>query len=408
MKVVLSRSEEFVSVHRQAARIAFTTGVTRDGRLVALRAHCDFASGASTDNTPRVLRHGLYSLIGPYRIDAFEVSTRGAFTNTPPCGPLRAPGTAQVQWAREAHLDQVARAVGVNPAQLRRRNLLTASDRFVLGGPIGPMHVAELLDVVAHGGRGLPSTRARARGRGVALAMKTTATPSTSDATVRVDRRGRVGVLTSTVDMGQGARTALAQIAGAAMDVPTTEVDVSLPDTGMTPPDDGTVSSRSTFSMGTAIQRAAEALREKLIAAAEEKMEIARTDLVIKGGRLRPVDGSSDGIAFGELVERSGADSIEAAGSFTNEPMRDPVTDEAGVSTHHHQAAASALVEVDLETGAVDVLEVGVATHAGVVVNSVLTELQSEGNVAFGLGQALMEELLLDGGRCRTPASPTT
>jgi CO/xanthine dehydrogenase Mo-binding subunit len=79
--------------------------------------------------------------------------------------------------------------------------------------------------------------------------------------------------------------------------------------------------------------------------------------------------------------------------------MRDAATGEAGISTHHHQAAASALVEVDLETGSVDVLEVRVASHAGVVVNPTLAELQSEGNVAFAIGQALMEELLFDGGQ---------
>lgn len=399
VKFVLSRSEEFVTVHRQAARVTFTTGVSRDGHLVAIRAHCDFASGAYTDNTPRVLRHGLYSLVGPYRVDAVEISTRGVFTNTPPCGPLRAPGTAQVQWAREAHLDAVALAVGVDPVELRRRNLVAKSDRFILGGPMGPVHLHELLDAVGSGEKGEPRSSRRRRGRGVALAMKTTATPTTAQSTVTVDRRGRIGVLTSTVDMGQGARTALAQIAAMAMDVPLAHVDVSLPDTATTPPDDGTVSSRSTFSMGTAIERAAKNLRDRLLVTAEEQMEIARTDIIIERGRLRPVDRSSDGLSFGELVARSGRAMIEADGAFTNEAMYDPSTGETGVSTHHHQAAASALVEVDLDTGAVDVLEVRVATHAGVVVNPVLAELQSEGNVAFGVGQALMEELVMDGGQ---------
>jgi CO/xanthine dehydrogenase Mo-binding subunit len=398
VKLVLTRSEEFVTVHRQAARMAFTTGVARDGRLLALRATCDFGSGAYAGNTPRVLRHGLYSLVGPYRVGAHDLTARGWFTNTPPCGPMRAPGTAQVQWAREAHLDAVAAAIGMDPLEFRRRNLLGERDRFLLGGPIGPMHLPALLDTVAME-PGRPARAGRRRGAGVGVAMKTTATPTTSAASMTVDRTGRIRVLTSSVEMGQGARTALAQLSAAAMSVDLDSIDISLPDTGTTPPDDGTVSSRSTFSMGSAVQRAAGQLRERLAAIAADHLEIARTDLVAEDGRIRPVDNSSPGLTYGDLVALSGLDTLDADGSFTNEPMRDPATGEEGVSTHHHQAAAGALVEVDVETGAVELLEVRVATHAGLVVNPVLAEHQSEGNATFGIGQALMEELVLDEGQ---------
>ena len=396
--LLLSRSEEFHTVHRQAATIRLTTAVDADGRLRALRGDCTFAAGPYVDNLPRILKHGLYGLVGPYRIPNVDVTVRGVHTNTQPCGPLRAPGSLQVQWAREAHLDTVAAAVGLSGLEIRGLNLIDETDRFPLGGPVGPVHLRELLDGLRPGDPRRASP-ARRRGTGFAVSWKTTSTPSTSNARVSIDQSGRVRVLTSTVEMGQGARTALAQIAASALAVPFESVDVTTPDTTVTPPDWGTVSSRSTFSMGGAIDKAAHAVRSELLDLASRALEIAPQDLRLEEGRVQPVDGSSSGMSFGELVRASGGESVSGSGSFTNEPIVDAATGEKGISTHYHQAAAAAVVEADVETGAVEVLEVLVATHAGVVVNPTLAELQSEGNVAFGVGQALMEEIVFDEGQ---------
>ncbi len=405
VKFVLSRSEEFVTIQRQPAVITMTSGARRDGRLLALRAECTFLAGAYLDNTMRMLRHGLYNLVGPYRVETLNLLARGVYTNTPPCGPLRAPGTAQVTWAREAHLDAVADRLGMDPYEFRCRNLLGAGDRFVLGGPMGPVHLPQLLAAVRQEPPAQPDAGPnRRRGVGYAVTFKTTQTPSESQAVVAVDASGRVIVLMSTVEMGQGARTALGQIAADAMAVPLDRVDMSMPDTDRTPPDTGTVSSRSTFSMGSAIVRAATLLQSKLLDLAAVRLEISRDDLAIEEGRVRPVDGSSAGLEMGDLVQGSGHERLEVSASFTNEPMVDPVSGEKGVSTHHHQAAVSASVEVDLETGAIRVLEIRAATHAGVVINPTLAELQTEGSVAFGIGQALMEEILFEEGQVQNPS----
>jgi CO/xanthine dehydrogenase Mo-binding subunit len=264
---------------------------------------------------------------------------------------------------------------------------------------MGPVHLPSLLDAVAQARPAAAGGASRNRGVGYSLAFKTTNTPSTSEAEVTVDGTGTVSVLTSTVDVGQGARTVLAQIAAAALQVPIEQVHVSRPDTMRTPQDHGTVSSRSTYCMGEAIRRAASSVVEQLAVVAGRELEIGRSDLVLVDGRFRPVDGSSAGMTLRALVRHSGLERIVGKGVFTNEPMRDDVTGEVGVSTHHHQAAASAVVEVDSETGLVDILDVRVATHAGTVINPTLAELQSEGNVAFAVGQALMEEIVLDGGQ---------
>ena len=172
-----------------------------------------------------------------------------------------------------------------------------------------------------------------------------------------------------------------------------------MPDTATTPPDQGTLSSRSTFSMGRAVVLAAQAVRDRLLEIGERVLEIDRRDLRMVDGSIVPVGGPGTGKTFAELINAAGLDMIREEASFTNEPMRDEGTGEVGVSTHYHQAAAGARVAVDTETGAVSVLEVRAATHAGMVVNPTLAELQIEGNITFGVGQALMEEIVMDGGQ---------
>jgi CO/xanthine dehydrogenase Mo-binding subunit len=399
VRIVLSRAEDMVTVQRQASRIRLTSAVSADGRLLAMDAEALFGCGAYTDNGPRVLQHGLYSLSGPYRIGALRAVSRGAFTNLPPCGPMRAPGTAQGQWAREAHLDGIATRLGIDPLELRRRNLVRSGDRFVLGGVISDVHLPQLFDAVEGVRDGAVAPRASRRiGIGFGVSLKTTRTPSTSDAAVSLDADGRLHVATSTVEMGQGARTVLAQIGASVLGLDLTDVSVSLPDTELTPYDQGTSSSRSTFSMGRAVQVATEAIRERLLDLAADKLEIARTDLVFADGAVAPRGAPARAISLGELVRDAGG-SLEEEARFINTAPPDPITGKPGASTHYHQAAAGARVSVDLETGHVRVEEVRAATHAGMVINPTLDELQNEGNIAFALGQSLMEEALFDGGQ---------
>lgn len=401
VKIVLSRAEEFVTVQRHATLTRFATGVSRDGRILAMRAETTFRGGAYADNTSRLMRHALYSLPGPYRIEHLDIRVRGVRTNAPPCGPLRAPGTAQVQWAREAHLEGIAATLGIDPLEFRHRNLVTSRDRFVLGGPMGPVHLGPLLDDVRLPGPSDvdPARPWRRVGTGYGAVLKTTQTPTTSEAEVAVDDGDRVTVLTSTVEMGQGARTALGQLAASSLGATLAQTSVTTPDTAFTPPDQGTMSSRSTFSMGTAVMAAAGHVRDRLLDLGERALEVDRRDLTVTEGRVAPIGTPSAGRTFGELIRDAGLREIRERSSFTNQPMLDEATGEVGVSTHHHQAAAAARVAVDLETGAVTVLEVRMATHAGVVVNPTLAELQGGGNAAFGVGQAMMEEIVSDGGQ---------
>jgi len=150
--------------------------------------------------------------------------------------------------------------------------------------------------------------------------------------------------------------------------------------------------------MGNAITVAAADVRRQLREAASELLEIAAADLDVEAGCVVVRD-TRERIAFAEVMRRAGIDSLAAEGEFVNEGGVDPVTGHGVASTHWHQAAAAAEVEVDLETGKVSVQHVHAAVFAGRVVNPVLAELQTRGNIAFGVGQALFEDISFDEGQ---------
>jgi len=224
-------------------------------------------------------------------------------------------------------------------------------------------------------------------------------TPSTSTAVAKMNDDGSVQVLTSSVEMGQGLRSAMAVVAAEELAVPVEQVTVSTPDTEFTPYDQQTSSSRSSFAMGGAVEAAAREIRRKLIALAADELEIGVDDLDLADGAV-VVRGSPDRrIGFAELIHRTRSANIVGEGRFQTEGGLDPETGQGIAAPHWHQAAGAAEVEVDLETGKVDVLRYHAAVYAGRILNPVQCELQTEGNVAFGVGQALFEAMEFDGGQ---------
>jgi len=419
VKMVLSRAEEFVCTQRPAAWFRLTTGAAADGTLLALRAEGLYAGGASTETIPRVVRHGLAGLVGCYRIPNLAVDVRGAFTNTPPCGPLRAPGGAQAHFARESHLDSLAARLGLDPVELRRQNLAHDGDRFFMGGPLEDLHYPELLDAVRRppashaqdpglrGGvprRPSASARSDAKGCGVALSLVLINTPTTSTATMKLNDDGSLNLLSSSVDMGQGAHTVLAQIAAAELGIDLDRVSVAQPDSAVTPYDHATTSSRTTFVMGTAVIRAAQAIKAQLLDLAAELLETRADDLELRDGRVQVRGVPERSLPYAQIVRQARAGNLLASGTFTSAAPVDPATGEVGASAQYHQAACRAEVSVDLATGKVRLTALTGAVFAGRMVNPTLCELQTESNLVNGVGQALFEELVYDSGQLTNPS----
>lgn len=237
-------------------------------------------------------------------------------------------------------------------------------------------------------------------GRGYGVMMKSTISTSKSQARMKLADDGTVTLFTSTVEMGQGAHTAMAQITAETLGLPVDRVRVVGPDTAVTPFDSTTSASRSTNMMGNAVMVTGAALIKRLVELATPLLETPPEELRSENGYVVAEETS---ISFADVLKLNGLDSLEETGEFATAFKMDSETGQ-GVSTPHwHQGAGAAEVEVDIETGRVSVLRYTAASFAGRVVNPRLANLQNDGNVIFGLGSAVMEEIVLDGGQPTNP-----
>jgi CO/xanthine dehydrogenase Mo-binding subunit len=409
VKIVLKREEEFVTVCKHPATIHIKTGVTKDGTLLARQVNANFNTGAYSDIGPVVARNGGSAMSGPYRIPHVWIDSRAVWTNLVPAGALRGFGVPQAVWAYESQMDIMAERLSLDPTEFRRKNLLRDGDSFATGENLDGMHYDELLNQAAASVNwtardarwlGAPwatdcQTSLR-RGKGLALVIKATITPSTSAAALKLNEDGSLNVLTSSVELGQGAKTVLAQIAAEALQVPFSAVSVSDPDTDLTPYDQQTSSSRTTFSMGGAIGKAAEDLKQQLLEKTAVLLEASANDLVLAEGRVAVRGSPNRSLSYGEIVLRSNQGNFIGHGSFSTRGGLDLETGQGIGSVHWHQGAIACEVEVDSDTGKVRVLQLNPYVFAGRVVNPRLCELQLEGSAIFGFGQALFEEMVYD------------
>lgn len=408
VKLVLSREEEFISVTKHAARIHMRTGVTNDGRLVARDIQVHFNAGAYADISPRLIKNGGYSCVGPYDIPNVRVDSYAVYTNRPPAGAYRGYGVSQAAWAYEQQMDQIADLIGMDPVELRRRNLLKDGSRFATGEVMHEARWEELMNRSA-AAIGWPHDRraqlsdTRVRGKGLAVILKSTITPSTSNAGVRLDADGSLQVLTSSVEMGQGAHTVLGQLAADPLGIPVSSVNVTAPDTQYTPYDHTTSSSRTTRAMGGAVTHAAHAVRGKLLGLAGELLEVAPTDLVLGNGGVSLRGAPATRLSIQDVLYRTRTGSIIGDGEIKTAGGLDPETGQGVASDHWHQGAVGAEVEVDLGTGKVYVKHLHAIAYAGRVVNPKLARLQMHGSMFFGIGHALYEELVFEDGILTNP-----
>ncbi len=400
VKLVLSRAEEFVTVTKHAASITLKTGVYRDGTFAARQATIYWNGGAYADASPLLIPQGMVRAIGPYRIPVVHVDSYGVYANLPPAGAYRGAMSSQTTWAYESQMDIIAHAMGWDPLKFRLKNLFVSGDEFATGEKLQDVHFVECLqaaavrmDVLQGASQSAPGVKV---GRGYGVMMKSTISTSKSVARLKLDEHGTLSLFTSTVEMGQGAHTALAQIAADAAGVPLEQVRVLGPDTAMTPFDSTTSASRSTGMTGHAVLAAGAALKQKLLELAACLLEAPANLLCAANGQISAGDVV---ISYADVLKGNTLAFVEETGEYSTAFTLDPETGQ-GISTPHwHQGAGAAEVAVDTATGKVTVLRYAGAAFAGRVVNPQLARLQNDGNVIFGLGPTLMEALALDGGQ---------
>jgi CO/xanthine dehydrogenase Mo-binding subunit len=404
VRLHLTREEEFVTVTKHGVVIEMKTGLRRDGTIVARKSTCYFNTGAYADIGPRLIKNGGYATGGPHAIPNVWVDSYAVYTNVPPAGAFRGFGVSQAAWAYETQMDMIAERLGMDPYELRMKNLLTDGDTFATGETVTDCHFRELLERAATAIDWDPDepprrNGSRVRAKGLSCIIKGTVTPSTSTASVKLNEDGSADVLTSAVEMGQGLKTVLALLAAERLGIPPERVHVSEVDTDVTPYEQQTSSSRSTYATGAALTQATDQIRDQLLDLGSALLETARDDLEIAEGRVRVRGAPDRAIELGQIVRRTRSGNLLGHGTYQSQGGLDPETGQGIGSVHWHQAAGGAEVEVDLDTGKVDIVRYHAAAYAGRVINPVQAELQTEGSVVFGVGQALFEEMVFDGGQ---------
>jgi CO/xanthine dehydrogenase Mo-binding subunit len=404
VRLVLSHQEVFHVSSKHASRVRVRSGIMRDGRIVARDVDVVLETGAYADTGPQVAKKCTLTA-GPYRIPSVRIRTRCVYTNNPPAGSFRGFGLQQMAWAYEGHMESLARRVGVDPVELRRRHLYEEGDRYITGEPLRAIGLRQCLDAVVRrldAGAKPPARAGVRRGRGVALAMKSSFAPTVAGAWVKMNEDGSVTVAAPTPEIGQGTRTIVRQIAAEVLALPAAQVHLAPIDTDGLPFDDGAIASRSTFAVGRAVHDAAVKVRERVLALAAEHLEADARDLVLEEGRVA-VRGTGRGVDVAELLRARlgrGATILADAerrvfgGPTTENGRRHEVT-----ASFWFQAAGAADVEVDEETGKVRVLRYATAADVGRALNPHNCAVQIRGSAVIGLGQALGEHLQSESGQ---------
>jgi CO/xanthine dehydrogenase Mo-binding subunit len=390
VRLAASVPEAFQTVRRCASRVAVRVGFRRDGTLVAVECDADYDVGAYADIGPRVVQKGTYTATGPYRVPHVRLEARAVYTNTTPGGAFRGFGVPQLAWALESLFDVAADRLDRDPVDLRRQNFLAHGEEFAPGDTPIDGKLEESLSRAAEA-IGWTRTGAADRGRGVAAMLKASVAPSVSQAIVRLHADGSVTVLASAVEMGQGTRTVLAQIAAEVLSVPLARVTVVQPDTAVTPYDQTTSSSRSTAMTGRAVQVASEDVRDQLLEVVAQNLDVATRDLALADGA---VVAASRRLTYAEaLALRFGMSGGELIGRGVIAPGR-TAAPLGGSTPFWEMAVGAAEVSVDEETGAVRVERYVSVADVGRAINPLLLEGQDEGGVVQGLGHTLLEEML--------------
>jgi CO/xanthine dehydrogenase Mo-binding subunit len=385
VKISLTMEEQFFTITKHASTLRIKSGVTNDGRIVARDCEVWWNGGAYADIGPRVTQKSGFTAPGPYDIDDVRIDSYALYTNLPPAGALRGFGIPQLVWAYESHTDLLARELGIDPIEFRRRNLLREGRPQATGTRMKDAALEKVLERLAvlmswdeRFERGGGTLR---RGRGIALGFKACIANTTSLAAVNVNADGSCTVYTSCVDMGQASDTAMAQIAAEVLRIPAEAVTVVHSDTDVTPFDMATLGSRSLFHSGNAVKLAAED--------ALKKVNQLRDELHL------PADAPIADVFKKKYGMRAG--SVTGAGNFIppyTPPDENGQTDNA--TPFWMVGGTGVELEVDTETGRVRVTRLVNVADVGTPINPKIVETQLSGASIMQLGFSLFEKMQFD------------
>jgi len=404
------REHMMAAAHARHQTHTIRIGARRDGTIVGLADRIWLDLGAYNVWGIVLPYNTVAHLIGPYRIRDMKVDVKGVVTNKTPNAPYRGAGRPETVFAMDRAVDCLARRLGLDPADIRRKNYIRADELpwdfgmpYRDGNPLVydtgdfPAALESALQAAGYDAfrREQASLRARGVWRGIGISgyVEGTAIGPFEGAHLKLDLTGRVQIATGAVNSGQGHETAFAQVAADVLGVPLDWVSVTGGDTAAVPFGVGTFASRSGVTAGNSIADAARAVRAKLVDAAAKVLEAAPDDVEIEDGTAFVRGAPASAVALGKVIQAS-------IPTFAKAGVAPP---DFEASAYHHvptvtyaSAVHVAQVEVDPGTGYVRLLKYVVAHDCGKVINPTIVEGQVHGGVAQGVGGALFEEMVYD------------
>lgn len=402
VKLVLDVEESIYTTRADAAHITVRTGFDVDGRILGRDFSITLDSGAYADNSPLVLDKAINRCFGPYAIPNLRVWGRVVYTNTSPASSYRGFGAFQGNLAGETNIDQAAQRLGIDPVDLRRRNLVGKGQVFIEGKRPMDAELGDDLDILIDRLGPLddrPAEDGRLHAAGIGCSASDAGAIPTSTAQVRVLADGSVLVLTGSTEMGQGSRTVLSQIAAAELGVSMDVVQVRQSDTATTSFERTTGASRTTTLTGLAVQRACHDVLDRLrTMAAEVAQAEVPSELALREGAVVLADGT----------EWSHADVIagwfgSGGGEVTGLGVVRRTGDLAQLPPFWEIGMVGVALAIDPGTGQVEVERLVTVGDVGCAINPAGVEGQDLGAATQGLGGALFEELHYDGAQIVNP-----
>ncbi|MBS2964995.1 molybdopterin-dependent oxidoreductase [Actinocrinis puniceicyclus] len=423
VRMVYDRRESFFGhVHRHPAVLRYTHGARGDGRLVYVIAEILLDGGAYASTTEAVVGNASSLGAGPYEVEHVAIDAYGAYTNNPPCGAMRGFGAVQACFAYEAQMDALAAALGIHPLDLRARNAVKQGSTIATGQvidspaplaamfgelramPLPPEHDPAALPPGGYGNTTHGEGVRRGVGYGVGIKNICYSEGFDDYSTARVRLAVEHGepvaaVRTAAAEVGQGLVTVQGQIARTELGVEQVSVEPADTRAGSS---GSSSASRQSYMTGGAVKAACEAVRDQVFELARERGIAVPRDAALLGGKLV----SARGEPLADLAAVLGGRVVEQTREYRHRPTGplDRLTGQGGSHVQFAFAVHRAVVDVDVELGLIKVVRLDVVQDVGRILNRLALEGQIQGGTAQGLGLAVLEEIVTDGGKVRNPS----
>jgi len=415
VKVRWTREQEFYNTYqRQGVVATIKMGARRDGTITALEHTLRWDAGAYAEYGANVVNAVGLSATGPYRIPNIKIDSVCVYTNLPPGGPYRGFGYSEFHFGLESHITRLAKAIGMDSVEFRRRNAIKEGDFLAYGASMNPGDLVQAIDRVAEAiawdKKETSDDPNIAIGKGFSLMWKAPALPpnASTSAFLKFNEDGSLNILVSGMEIGQGYLTMIAQIAAEILTVPPHKIRVETPDTDRNPYHWQTVGSHVTWNSGNAVMKAAVEARERMFDLVHRVFGFRTEDLYLENESVKCKSREDFDLPFAKFVITG---IMMSDGTFRGGPivasamnmpefttaLSDPETSQGGhPNLHYTVGAAGAIVAIDRQTGKMKVLKAALAIDAGKALNPELVKGQIVGGMLQGLATVLYEDMRFD------------